>query len=218
MFFLWAHLSYTQLLFLCSHRLQVGAQSTPLYASATTTNAPNFAYFPSANTNPPAQPAPVVAQPAAPEQPAAAQPQQQPQRRFPNIVVEEPQENRDWLDICYFMLRITVVLTVIYLYSSPIRCLAVFSIGIALYLYRRGVFQNQIVERNQQQQQPQNQNNNNNNVDPVPQPVVDGAQPIDAAASTVATPQDQNRTSWLVLIRTFILSFIFSLIPETPAL
>ncbi|XP_053672650.1 homocysteine-responsive endoplasmic reticulum-resident ubiquitin-like domain member 2 protein [Anopheles nili] len=54
-------------------------------------------------------------------------------RRFPNIVVEE-QENNDWLDVFFSMCRVGILMTVIYLYSSPMRCLTVLIIG-SLMLY-----------------------------------------------------------------------------------
>ncbi|XP_058449641.1 mucin-2 isoform X2 [Malaya genurostris] len=69
-----------------------------------------------------------------------------PARRFPNIVVEE-QENRDWLDIFFSMCRVGILMTVVYLYSSPTRCLTVFFIGISLYLYQIGFFRNNNTER-----------------------------------------------------------------------
>lgn len=53
-------------------------------------------------------------------------------RRFPNIVVEE-QENNDWLDVFFSMCRVGILMTVIYLYSSPKRCLMVLVIGLMLY-------------------------------------------------------------------------------------
>lgn len=56
------------------------------------------------------------------------------QRRFPNIIQDEQQENRDWLDILYSMSRLMVLLCLVYFYSSPIRCLVVIMIGVALYL------------------------------------------------------------------------------------
>ena len=77
--------------------------------------------------------------PAAPDV-AAAQPvnapqvNDQPQRRFPNIIQDEQQENRDWLDILYSMSRLMVLLCLVYFYSSPMRCLIVILIGVALYL------------------------------------------------------------------------------------
>ncbi|XP_052893870.1 uncharacterized protein LOC128301433 [Anopheles moucheti] len=73
------------------------------------------------------QGAPQDAAPAA----AAAAPARA--RRFPNIVVEE-QENNDWLDVFFSMCRFGILITVIYLYSSPIRCLTVLFIGVMLYL------------------------------------------------------------------------------------
>jgi hypothetical protein len=80
---------------------------------------------PPTETPPPVQneqPAPV---PAAPQQPA--------ERRFPNIIQDE-QENRDWLDILYSMSRLMILLCLVYFYSSPIRCLVVILIGISIYL------------------------------------------------------------------------------------
>jgi len=201
----WMQQAYVQYVNQYMNMLQLGAQATPLYASATTANAttsPQFAYFstPASTSPPPAQPNNAPTAVAAP-----VQPEQQPaQRRFPNIVVEEPQENRDWLDISYFMLRISVILTVIYIYSSPVRCLAVLSIGIALYLYRRGVFRTQLPPPANPAQEPANQNDN-------------AVQSPEASDTTSMPPQEQNRMSWITMARTFILSFIFSLIPETPA-
>lgn len=68
---------------------------------------------------------------------APAQEQAQPpvveQRRFPNIIQDE-QENRDWLDILYSMSRLMILLCLVYFYSSPIRCLVVILIGISIYL------------------------------------------------------------------------------------
>jgi len=66
------------------------------------------------------------------EQPAPVEPAQV-QRRFPNIVQDE-QENRDWLDILYSMSRLMILLCLVYFYSSPIRCLVVILIGISIYL------------------------------------------------------------------------------------
>lgn len=69
-----------------------------------------------------------------------------PARRFPNIVVEE-QENRDWLDIFFSMCRVGILMTVVYLYSSPMRCIAVFFVGVMLYLYQIGFFRNDRPDR-----------------------------------------------------------------------
>lgn len=71
--------------------------------------------------------------PAQDLQAQAPQPQQE-QPRFPNIVHEEPPENRDWLDMFYSMSRLMIFLTLVYFYSSPTRCLVVLFVGVALYL------------------------------------------------------------------------------------
>lgn len=78
------------------------------------------------SANPEPQAAAVEAQP----QPAVAEPQQ---RRFPNIIQDE-QENRDWLDILYSMSRLLILLCLVYFYSSPLRCLIVILIGVSIYL------------------------------------------------------------------------------------
>lgn len=89
-----------------------------------------------------AQPAPAAdAAPVAGAAAAAA-----PARRFPNIVVEE-QENRDWLDMFFSVCRVGILMTVVYLYSSPTRCMTVFIIGILLYLYQIGFFRNNNTDR-----------------------------------------------------------------------
>lgn len=221
----WMQQAYVQYINQYMNMLQLGAQATPLYASApagTSGGFHNFAYLQPPTSAQPGMPqvaqAPQQQDQAAPAV-AAAQPENQPQRRFPNIVVEEAQDNRDWLDISFTTLRVAVLLSLIYFYSSPLRCLAVLTIGIALFLYRRGVFRNQI-ERNlnefrNNQRPPANAapNNNNNGEGAALQPAADGA--VDA---TTGAAQDPNRTSMLMTIRTFILSFIFSLIPETPQL
>lgn len=70
-----------------------------------------------------------VPQPQPPQQPAV-EPQQ---RRFPNIIQDE-QENRDWLDILYSMSRLLILLCLVYFYSSPLRCCIVILIGVSIYL------------------------------------------------------------------------------------
>ncbi|XP_053665117.1 uncharacterized protein LOC128714268 [Anopheles marshallii] len=100
--------------------------------------------------------------------PAAAAPARA--RRFPNIVVEE-QENNDWLDVFFSLCRFGILITVIYLYSSPIRCLTVLFIGFMLYLKKhlRRIPQLQANQdanavAAQREQQPAVAQPNNNNV------------------------------------------------------
>lgn len=111
--------------------------------------------------------------------------------------------------------------------------------------YRTGYLQqfnqepnnNNANQRNNAQQQPQvnndqNRENNNNDAQPAVANVDDGVhgdlnrvENVDAPAAAAAVPtndeaaqEQNNRTPVIVLLRTFVLSFFASLIPETPAL
>ncbi|XP_035912810.1 homocysteine-responsive endoplasmic reticulum-resident ubiquitin-like domain member 1 protein isoform X1 [Anopheles stephensi] len=88
-------------------------------------------------------------------------------RRFPNIVVEE-QENNDWLDVFFSMCRIGILITVIYLYSSPMRCLTVLFIGVMLYLKKHLDRVYQAIDRRIPRLQP---NQEANAAAAAPQPV-----------------------------------------------
>lgn len=94
---------------------------------------PAMPYFPA--TNFPATAATASPQvPQAEPQPQVAAPVgQQAQPRFPNIVQEE-QENRDWLDIFYLGCRLVLFLMLIYFYSSATRCIVVIGGAIGIYL------------------------------------------------------------------------------------
>lgn len=181
---------------------------------------------------------PEIASSAAPQQQPQAQveqpPQQaaaEPQRRFPNIIQDE-QENRDWLDIVYSMSRLLILLCLVYFYSSPLRCLIVILIGISIYLYH-------IYRQNQSRL-----NNNNttrvnlNNVNR-PAPAAAAPRPENGENPEQATEENQQaenseteplvnasdelqstepQVSWLTIARTFVVSFVASIIPEHPAM
>lgn len=68
----------------------------------------------------------------APQQPLPDQQPNPAQQRFPNIVQEEV-ENRDWLDLFYAFSRLMVLVTLVYFYSSPLRCLIVIFFTILYY-------------------------------------------------------------------------------------
>lgn len=104
-------------------------------------------YPPQINANTVINSAPIIApsMPANQLVQADGQPQDQPQQggevvqpqaqpRFPNVNHEEVQENRDWLDMFYAMSRLMILLTLVYFYSSPLRCLFVLVIGVSIYL------------------------------------------------------------------------------------
>lgn len=82
----------------------------------------------SPNSHVPQAPIPPQQQPQ--QQQGAVEPQQ---RRFPNIIQDE-QENRDWLDILYSMSRLLILLCLVYFYSSPLRCCIVILIGVSIFL------------------------------------------------------------------------------------
>ena len=99
---------------------------TPLLAPSQPTQSSSQTQNAQPETAPPQNPDNVAAPAPQNDQPAA-------QRRFPNIV-EQEQENRDWLDFFFSLCRVAVLLGVVYLYSSPTRCFVVIIIGILLYL------------------------------------------------------------------------------------
>lgn len=63
----------------------------------------------------------------------AVAPDAQPQR-FPNIQDDAAQQQRDWLDLFYATSRLMVLVTLVYFYSSPVRCLVVIFFIILYYL------------------------------------------------------------------------------------
>jgi hypothetical protein len=254
-------------LILFPFRMSLGVRPETLYMppAATTSSGgvpPNMAYitqtFPYTSTS---QPQP----PPSPQTPALATSQQQQQaaavpaadaavggqvvenqgneqqaavvRRFPNIIQEE-QESRDWLDILYSMCRLTILLTLVYFYSSPIRCLIVIFVGIAIYMYHIGMFRQnqhrqQLLAHQQAQQPPPNGDNNNNinnaqepqaavvgeNAENVVDPAANADQQQPLLDTVVVETNQSNRTANVAtFVRTFVVSFICSLIPDAPAL
>ncbi|XP_059616367.1 homocysteine-responsive endoplasmic reticulum-resident ubiquitin-like domain member 2 protein [Phlebotomus argentipes] len=164
------------------------------------------AYQPPAFVPPAADQAPAAE--AAPEPVAEA-----PQPRFPNLVRDEGPEQRDWLDIFYAFSRLMVLITLVYFYSSPTRCLIVVAIGILIYCYHTGVFRHMGggAEANNNRaplepRPPVINNNNNNNTD------------AEDEASDAVVRDETNRTPVIAFLRTFVLSFFASLIPEAAAL
>ncbi|XP_018793756.1 PREDICTED: homocysteine-responsive endoplasmic reticulum-resident ubiquitin-like domain member 2 protein [Bactrocera latifrons] len=198
---------------------------------------------PAAETN-------TAAEAAVGEQPPQAQAQPERQQavapRFPNIVQEE-QENRDWLDSFFAITRLAIFLTILYFNASPLRCLAVVIIAGGIYLYHIGVLR----LRNERNNNNINRNNNAAEADQIRRgvrqvqqaaqaderrnPENDGAaadaaadsQPTasDAAgaestatAAAEATENNDNTASVISVLRTFVVTFFTSLLPETPTL
>lgn len=185
---------------------------------------------------PPTATAPAAAQAPAAAAAVPAENAERPQPRFPNIVQEQEQDNRDWLDRFYSVTRLLALLTLVFFYSSPLRCLVVAIIAIGIYLYHIGFFQNR-----RRQRQINNRNiNNNQNINDNNAPAAaagDAAQGQDAPqapaaeanqstagdtepliSSAVPPEAETTTTSLIAFVRTFVVSFFASLLPETPAL
>lgn len=133
----WMQQAYTQYMNQYMNLLNSPEAFYQMNQQQQTQNPQNFAFIPPPMpfTSPSAA-APVNTNEVAAnnEAPVAAVPAAEaPQRRFPNIIQDE-QENRDWLDILYSMSRLMILLCLVYFYSSPIRCLVVVLIGISIYL------------------------------------------------------------------------------------
>ncbi|XP_075154035.1 homocysteine-induced endoplasmic reticulum protein [Haematobia irritans] len=205
-----------------------------------------FLQFPQAVISPPVAPANTTEQqqPQNPEQPAQAQ--VAPQPRFPNMPQEEA-DNRDWLDNIFSITRLALFLTILYFNSSPLRCLAVVMIAGGIYLYHIGVFrlrhernnnnlnrnnnavQNAAVDQIRQgvdQQQPQQQEVAQENPNPnegennMRAPVGNNNEHQSSAPNSDVVDSENiaNNESMMSTLRTFVVTFFTSLLPETPAL
>ncbi|GAB0099327.1 hypothetical protein DMENIID0001_151830 [Sergentomyia squamirostris] len=184
-------------------------------------------YFTAPPQSPPEEVAQVeAAQPVA--EPAAEAAPAQP--RFPNLVRDDGPEQRDWLDTFYAFSRLMVLITLVYFYSSPMRCLIVVAIGAVIYLYHIGFFRTLINDRRAggafappavpaaaaaeaPRANPPDQQNNND-----VQQANANAEVNDEAASDPVVRDEANRTPVIAFLRTFVLSFFASLIPEAAAL
>lgn len=128
----WMHQAYTNYMSQVASYYEQNQQQIPQNFAYLP---PQMPYLPTSQTsssmpaNVDAAPEVNIPQPPQPQQPVA----EAEQRRFPNIVQEE-QENRDWLDILYSMSRLIILLCLVYFYSSPLRCIGVILIGVLIYL------------------------------------------------------------------------------------
>ncbi|KAE8739132.1 hypothetical protein FOCC_FOCC015361 [Frankliniella occidentalis] len=146
---------------------------------------------------------------------------------------EEENAGRDWLDLFYMTSRAAAFFAFVYFYTTPMRFLVVFCLGLLMYLYNIGFFRPlddfvQVAENNNDPARVDaaaaainGNNDNNNNHQPadgaggneeVPQNNPDGAVPTVPPAA----PPVPDRPSLLALTWTFFTSFFASLIPEQP--
>lgn len=148
---------------------------------------------------------------------------------------EEEAAQRDWLDWVYTVSRATVLLGIVYFYSSFGRFLVVTGIALLMYLYQGGWF---LGPRRQQQQQQQERGHDRNRAreaneqqpqaapvaeprerpqqDGAVAPQQDGAGDQDEAAVAPPPPPEEPRVSPVAMAWTFVATFFTSLIPEQP--
>lgn len=168
--------------------------------------------------------------------PAAQQP------RFPLLVHEPDRPERDWLDHVNAFCRITFLLLMIYFYSSALRFCIVMCAIFALFMYRNrrafvgatdrlppvparpvggeagaagGVVEEEgnaegapLLPPPPPAPAPGRPDNNNNMVDQA------NRNNQAAAAATVGQEQNNPPTTVLSFLRTFVTSFLYSLLPE----
>lgn len=146
---------------------------------------------------------------------------------------EEEAAQRDWLDWVYTVSRATVLLGIVYFYSSFGRFLVVTGIALLMYLYQGGWL---LGPRRQQQQERGHDRNRareaNNEQQPQAAPVagpregpqpegagaaqLDGAGDQDGDAAVAPPPPPEPRVSPVAMVWTFVATFFTSLIPEQP--
>lgn len=112
--------------------------------------------------------------------------------------LDDPQQDRDWLDWFYVLSRVIVLFCIVYFYSSPFRFALVLLLGIGLYLYQTGFFRAPVLNNNDAQRQ---ENNNVQNGE---------------SSDNQQNAQIDQRPSAFAIMWTFFTSFFASLIPEIP--
>ncbi|XP_044737109.1 homocysteine-responsive endoplasmic reticulum-resident ubiquitin-like domain member 2 protein [Chrysoperla carnea] len=133
--------------------------------------------------------------------------------------------DRDWLDWFYVLSRLTVLLSIVYFYSSPLRFIIVFLLGCTMYLYQIGFFRVPLENNNaiNNNVDPIVENNNNRRNDaqreqrPVRENLVQGDHANIASTPSQAPIQMvPDRPTVLGVMWTFFTTFFASLIPEIP--
>lgn len=129
---------------------------------------------------------------------------------------EDEDENRDWLDLFYWLSRAVVLFSVVYFYSSFTRLIVVVGIAILMYLHQIGFIfprnnnrqaafgRQEAVVRPRQEDRAIGGNN-------------DETEPLTDRPVTERTPSDPERCSGLRLFWVIVSSLFTSLIPETQA-
>lgn len=138
------------------------------------------------------------------------QPEQNIDENAPNIPVneinEDPLANRDFLDFLYILIRFSILLSILYFYSSFRRCLFVIGITFFIYVYRRGFFTiRRGRERNRNDRRQQNPPRRN---------MIRNRRNRTRANNEPNSNQQGVQNNQVTTVKTFIASFFTSLIPE----
>lgn len=154
-------------------------------------------------------------------QAAADQPVRMNAQGGPVMDDDEDVANNDWLDWVYTFCRFSVLLSIIYFYSTLGRFVMVFSFFVLMYLFQAGWFRlrrRDVNRPRQQQQQEQPQPGPGNPQQAEPDRPERDAAPVEEAG----TPATQNETNEpqtpgvLRVIVSFFMTFFTSLIPQQP--
>lgn len=172
-------------------------QSTGMYVGAT----PNQ-YTTAAETTT------VTTTPTIPVVQARTDPVENVQNRPVQNEAEVPVANRDMLDMLYILTRISVLLSVIYFYSSLGRCLFVIGLCCLIYMFREGLFsfrreRHHLAHprRNASRRDPATNRNRSRTA---------------RGPSTNLNEARHRRYGQVTAVKTFVTSFFSSLIPDQP--
>jgi len=113
-------------------------------------------------------------------------------------------EARDWLDLLFSFIRIGLIVSLIYFYSTATRFFFIFFLGLLIYLYQRGFFAVQRrVNLPARRQHETNQDESTTQHD--------GDDSEQVAEDLPRTPPSRIATVWC-----FIRTFFTSILPQTP--
>lgn len=164
---------------------------------------------------------PNAANPPANAQAAADQPVRMNAQGGPVMDDDEDAANNDWLDWVYTFCRFSVLLSVIYFYSTIGRFIMVFGFFVLMYLFQAGWFRLRRREVNrpgQQQQQEQPQPAAGNAEQAAPHAQEGEAIPgEEAGAATTENQANEPPTPGVLrVVASFFMTFFTSLIPQQP--
>lgn len=130
---------------------------------------------------------------------------------------DDDEENRDWLDLFYWLSRAVVLFSVVYFYSSFTRFVLVVGIAILMYMHQIGLIfprnnNRQVPNRRQEPPAVDRQRDTDGDDDYANDPLIEQQPPV-----REATTSDPERCSGLRLFWVIVSSLFTSLIPETQA-